>query len=217
MKTSSGFTLIEMLVALVILSLTSLLALQALHFGSRLWTTEARQTRAMEELTRARDLLRQLIEQSYPQDPQADPAVRWAPMESDGRVLRLSAPAPLFAGQGGLARWWIDPEDSDGSRGLRVGWSFDRTAPSATDTRSEVLIAGIQQITWSFLIQDASGFGQWVERWRPEAPLPRLVRVEIQFPLGDARVWRPLVVAPRLSAPTECQFDVISRRCRGAT
>ena len=218
MRRQAGFTLIEMVVALTLFSLTSLLALQALGFASRLWTSETRERLATEEVGRARALLRDLVESTYPQDPLADPSARIPSLLSDGHTLELSAPAPHFIGQGGLARWWVNTQSNDhGEDDLRIAWSFDRHRPPANDARSEILLADVEKVTWTFLINDAVGVGHWVDRWQAGAPLPLLVRLDVQFPDRDPRVWHTLMLAPRLSSSQGCQFDLVSRRCRGET
>jgi general secretion pathway protein J len=215
MRQRNGFTLIEMLVALTILGLTSIILLQAISFGMRLWSSQIRNAAADEELHRARALLTRLIEQAYPQDPLATPEARLAPLDSDGHSLSVSAPATQASQVGGNVRWWIAPHPAASSREILISWSLVPSAPPVEDPRSEVLIHSVENLIFSFLIVDASGHGQWVERWRPEQPLPRLVRVGLQFPTSDRRQWEPLVVAPRLSSAAECQFDLVSRRCRG--
>jgi len=51
--------------------------------------------------------------------------------------------------------------------------------------------------------------------WTLPSRLPRLVRVKIEFPDGDARFWPELLVAPRIDVDVGCVYDALTKRCRG--
>mgnify|MGYP006214980911 CR=1 FL=1 len=56
--------------------------------------------------------------------------------------------------------------------------------------------------------------GVWLDSWRGKQPLPKLVRLRIGFPAGDARRWPELIVSPRITDDANCAFDVVAQRCR---
>jgi hypothetical protein len=55
---------------------------------------------------------------------------------------------------------------------------------------------------------------QWLANWDDKTALPSLVRVEVEFPRRDGRVWPELIVAPEIATDVGCVYDVQSRRCR---
>jgi prepilin-type N-terminal cleavage/methylation domain-containing protein len=213
-RQESGFTLLEMVVALVVLSLTALLGLEALRFSSRIWATATMVREVDVRDDRARALITQLLEQAYPPALQTGVATR-PPMSSDGRSLTFSAPAPGFAGGSGLAYWWIEPVFSRGDSYVRLAWSLDTQRPSIESPQSEVLLPGVTGITWSFLDSATTGKPTWISPWASKPALPGAIRLEIAYPSGYRRTWIPLVVLPRANTPQECSFDQVSRRCRG--
>jgi general secretion pathway protein J len=216
-RRSGGFTLIEMLVALALVSLMSVAMLQAYRFSQRTLSQATRLDGGVREVAGAQRLLRRLIEQAYPfEGPASEAAATVArPLEGGARELALSAPSLARAGAVGLVRYTL--AESDGA--LEVRWSIDRNgAADAVSERREALLDGVAALSIDYLELVRLDNGQfeplWRESWTNRHKLPALVRVRVQFAPGDRRQWPELVVAPRISADANCVFDVVSQMCR---
>lgn len=216
-----GFTLVEMLVALALVSLMSLAMLQAYRFAQRTLQQTTRVDADMREIAGAQRLLRRLIEQAYPFEPV--PGSNEKPGAARGFTgeatqLTLSAPSLARAGAVGLYRYTLAEKDG----ALEVAWGLDRNgngvASDAPAIRHEALLDGVKTVAIDYLELVRLDNGQfeplWRESWTGRNQLPALVRVRVTFAAGDRREWPELVVAPRISADANCVFDVVSQMCR---
>jgi general secretion pathway protein J len=222
-RARGGFTLIEMMVALALVSLMSIAMLQAYRFSQRALAQTTRVDAAARDVAGAQRLLRRLIEQAYPfETPQTEgSAVAPRGLSGDATRLALSAPAPAVGGIG-LYRYAFALGESDAADRFEVSWTLDRNgaggAAPASKARSEALIEGVQSISIAYLELVELGNGQiepnWRDEWIDKRAMPALVRIRVTFAPGDPRHWPELVVAPRVSADANCVFDVVSQMCR---
>jgi general secretion pathway protein J len=191
-----GFTLLEVLIALVLLGLLLAGLGAALRFGFGLWELQARQIAGVDALDATDRALRALVEQMEPGDPGLlQPTV-------SGSSDRLS-----FIGQ--LPQAVVSGRRADmtlivasGGR-LVVRWRPHRherpfgAPPAESET---LLLQGVDRLDLAYWRADAPGRpGGWTDRW-DEPGLPALVRVRLRFPPGDARHWPDLLIAPLLSS-----------------
>jgi general secretion pathway protein J len=217
MRRSPGFTLIEMLVALALVSLMSIAMLQAYRFSQRSLARTTQLDADARDVATAQRLLRRLIEQAYPFEPAAGAAIveTGRPMFGNGSFLELSAPSSAHLGGAGLYRYALS-RDEYGA--LEVAWWLDRNGAAAESKTREVLLEDVAGISIAYLELVELGDGQfepqWRETWGDQNTLPALVRIRVTFSEGDRRRWPELVVSPRLSADANCVFDVVSQTCR---
>lgn len=220
-----GFTLIEMLVALALLSLISLAMFQAYRFSQRALLQTTRVDAAVRDVAGAQRFLRRVLENAYPFETASTangPAERGLMGAAQG--LQVTAPALAAEGSAGLYRFELSL--SDGEKGeLAVRWVQDRNGVPAIQTKKgaqrEVILTGVQSLSIDYLQLVELGNGQieahWRDSWLDNATLPALVRVRLKFAPGDRRVWPELIVAPRISTDANCVFDVVSQMCRMAS
>ena len=223
-RRARGFTLIEMTVALALVSLMSIAMLQAYRFSQRALAQTTRVDAAARDIAGAQRLLRRLIEQAYPfEAPQTEAAGRVERGLTGGASgLALSSPAPATAGAVGLYRYALALTKSGAAGELEVSWTLDRNGAAETasspNARSEALLEGVQSISIAYLELVELGNGQiepnWRDEWVDKSMMPALVRIRVTFAPGDPRRWPELVVAPRISADANCVFDVVSQMCR---
>jgi general secretion pathway protein J len=218
---SEGFTLIEMLVALALVSLMSVAMLQAYRFSQRTLAQATRVDAAARDVANAQRVIRRLIEQAYPFEVTGEgkePAAHG--ISGDEKRLALSAPAAASLGGIGFYRYALT-RGQDGA--LDVSWALDRNGLSAPETGShhEAVLDGVRAISIAYLELIERGNGQielsWQESWIDKPTLPALVRIRVEFAPDDRRRWPDLIVAPRVSADANCIFDVVSQTCRIAS
>ncbi len=220
MRSSAGFTLLELLVALTVLGVLMVLMFGGLRFGARVWESGDASLRGLSEMQTAAGFIRREISQATPVSaPREDgdtgaaaPLFRGTP-----DALRLVGPPPSQLLPGGLYETVIGIEDGVGAAGnsgrrLSVWWrplprgvgNAAAGQPPATPidadprTRQVVLLDGVADLRLSYFGQgeDVNELPQWHDRWDTMLSPPSLVSVQIAFMPGDRRSWPQLVVAP---------------------
>ncbi len=215
----AGFTLIETLVALSILSLMSLLAFATLRIGTGLWVRVGQNSDAVSEVAVVQDLLRRTIEQAYP-------AV--IPMQERGYVvsfngtqdsLELTATLPREIAIGGLRRIRIAREAAQGRGPLVLRSRMERNlaemaALPEPEQRIEV-VPDMRAIVFAYYgVLGDDEKADWHAQWSGQKHLPQLVRVELT-PAAGNRHWPPQTVAPRVTVDATCVLDPLTKQCRG--
>lgn len=210
----SGFSLIELLVALALLSLLSGALIQAVQFALR--TERATGTRANDSdaVASTQLFLRRTLGSLYPYEPATveNASVVIGTRES----LEFTADAPRAAALRGHYRYRIEVRQDGEARELIVRADIDRagfvTLPPRD--RAEVLLSGFERLEFSYWQRTDDGAGRWSPAWTERHRAPDLVRLRVSFPAGDRRQFPELLVRTRIDADAQCEFDPVSRRCR---
>ncbi len=183
-----GFTLLEILVALVVLGLVLAGLAQGTRFGLRVAERQSATIAADADLDATERVLRGLIEQMDP-GSLTSAALLDAGPGSLSFTANLAAVAPgLGIGEADVALG-VTPDHR-----LVLRWTPHlhatrlAAAPAGTET---TLLTGVQRMEFAYCCQD----GQFVVAW-PEKTLPALVRISLTFPGGGRQAWPPIVVAP---------------------
>jgi len=221
MSRRRGFTLIEMMVALALVSLMSLAMFQAYRFSQRAMMQATLVDAASHDVGAAQRFLRRVLEQVYPFEPGAGGAPEGQPHGLTGEISRLEVTAPALAAEGSAGLYRFDISVEGGEKGeLTVRWAQDRNGLQKLNEKNgqhEVLLTDVQSFSVNYLELVELGNGQfephWRDTWLDRLP-PALVRIKITFAPGDRRRWPELIVAPRISADANCLFDVVSQSCR---
>lgn len=196
----SGFTLIEMIVSLALMSLIAMLLIQSLQ-ATGLVTRSAQRLAAQEEVQLVRGHLRRTLAN----------VVR---RRRDGkRVAFLGGGGALTATIGANAE---AERVSEIAFGLTVAATPDGTAlalvedtrvtsDTTTGPQREVLLEGIAGLRLRYFgAVGQGGASDWQPRWVVDWPrrdrLPTLIEISVDFPATDARRW-PALVLPLGAGP----------------
>lgn len=190
----AGFTLLEIIVALVVLGVLLATLSQGVHFGFAAVGRQDQTLRTGEALQAADRTLRRLIEQMYPGT------------ERDAAKLRGRAHAAAFTSSLPIGH---DGEPSSADISLMVdhdgrlilSWLphlHAQLLQAAPAPHVAVLLDNVAALQLSYWSDSAR---QWSRDWN-ENTLPDLVRIRIEFPAPDKRRWTDIVEAPaREQAP----------------
>jgi len=190
-----GFTLLEVMVALVVIGLLVAGLAEGVRFGLRAWDLQNRMLGRNDGLDAVDRVLSGLITEMQPGAVMQPPRI-------SGSADRLAfvTELPLAAGPAEL-RTAAVVLTTDASHRLLLDWTPDPHAtplePSAT--HRVVLLSGVARLEISYWLPADHG-GGWIREWhRPY--LPALVRIRILFQAGDRRVWPDIVAAPIRERP----------------
>ena len=227
-RSNLGMTLIEVLVALVLLSLLSIGLVMSFRVGERTYHQVTAADRADQDVVTAQQFLRQVLESPYPFRQPPGSRVTAFGLEGSATELVVTAPMPHSSGDRGHYRYELLVQtDGQGARNLLVRWVLDRNGTLALSrfntggpSHEEVLLAGIQSVAWSYLGAERltngalSGELRWYSSWSGNKSPPDLVKLLVTFPDGDHRHWPDLLIDPRVTDDSACEFDMVSQSCR---
>jgi len=206
---ASGFTLVELLVALTLFALMSVLMFGGLRFGLRAWESGSERIDEAAQVELVQSLLRRGLSQArlpwllVPEDEDRDTLSAFTGTPD---AMRFVAPLPSHSGVGGLAVFQLSERQNGEGASLALAWKifrpddFDSAAFDAGEER--FLLEDIASIELAYYGRfDANLPPDWLDQWDGLLGLPQLIRVRVSFPPGDRRRWPDLVVAPRLYEP----------------
>ncbi|OYV32255.1 MAG: hypothetical protein B7Z80_27495 [Rhodospirillales bacterium 20-64-7] len=178
----AGFTLLEMLVALVVFGLVMAGIAQAFRFGFAAIAAGSGAIRAPQDMAAADLALRRMIEQAQPGSMTGGPAsLAFTTRLPEGAdMIGGLQDVALQLGPGGVLRL----RDAPHPAGLPLG----PAAPPQTD----ILATGLTGLGFSYLQPEPGAGPQWSPRWSG-AGLPLLVRMHLTL---RGRAWPDLIAAP---------------------
>lgn len=210
----AGFTLVELLVAMTLLGLLTLLLFGGLRFGMRAWERSTDHTTGTADVRLVQEFFRREIGRAYPYLIASAAAPPHVDFSGGPDGLDFLAPAPASSAAAGRAHI-----------GLRKAVHGDRVdlmlvvkpeLASEGQGASEVALRGFASLVFSYFGALKPGEeASWHDRWVEMTTLPKLVRVRASFPAGDARQWPDLIIAPAISAAVTCIVDRLTHDCRG--
>ena len=191
----AGFTLLEVLVALVVLGFLMAGLSQGTRFGLSAWGSQARIIASQSEADAIDRVLRQLVEQ-------ADPgrATVAAGLSGTGNTLSVVSRFPLFdrlKGDGDIqAALGVDARKR---LILRATPYVHATRLGPTPPAEEfVLLTGVDHLEIAYWGRDSGGSDNsrsWRSRWQG-TDLPDLIRISVVFEASARKRWPPMVAAP---------------------
>lgn len=177
----SGFTLLETIVTLVVVSLIVTVLMQALQQSLSLRTRLLRHERA----TRMAGLQEQWFRDTV-SGAIADLPDGFGRMSGTEQSMELVTPSPL--GGGGMVRvhWTLEP--------VADGYALDYDEPGSEPV--DVIRGPLHDATFAYM----DGAGEWQPDWKPDDDslevLPRMVRLQATTASGELLWLVPVFTAP---------------------
>lgn len=191
-----GFTLLEMLVALVVLGFVVAGLSQGLRFGLRATVRQERQSAERGDLDAVDRALRRLINQM-------EPGTSREPNLVLGEAAAVAFTTDLGDAARALATSQAEIRLSVENGRLVMAWRpfvhALRLAPAPPPQRT-VLLDGLDRIEFSYWGQAGEGQAAWSSVWQQKA-LPALIRIRLVFQPGSTRRWPDIVAGPARPLP----------------
>lgn len=183
----AGFTLLEMLLALVVFSIVMLVLRQGFDAATRVFEKQRTSLSAQGDLGAVDRFLRQMIATADPGAGQDGPLFVGRP---HGLVLRGPTPRALDDRPDARADMRLSVDEA---HRLVLIWTPHRhVIEPAPPPRTRLLLEGLTGLDCSYYSD-----GHWNTTWYGNK-LPRLVRLRLHFAAGDPRHWPDIVAAPLL-------------------
>lgn len=216
LATSAGYTLTEVLVALVLLSIITAMLMPSFGFLARPLAHLKAFAEPYDEIRSVRQFLTAQFETLYPQ-PQRTNANLYRFEGYPDELMYVSAiPEPWSAG--GRALISLFTERRDGDTLFQIAWrplhSADENPKRDGDATRAVLFDDIDHVAFEYYDDGSrNSVAGWGSRWSDQRHLPALIKITVFFH-DPNRAWAPLVITPRIDREASCTFNPTSQTCR---
>jgi general secretion pathway protein J len=219
MQKERGFTLVEMLVALALTSMSALLLVGGLAAARTAWTRADRQAVAGEEVAAAQAVLRGRLEAMQP-TLNYDASAPYVDLRGTAQMLSWDGPAG--DAKLGPPRRWRLMLGPDGALTLLdadpLSTRIETDAPAVRGWTPSRLIGQVRGLDIAYFGPAPSDkVRRWQQTWNDRPTLPELVRVRLRLAESDRRVWPDLIAAPAATVTSACTPDPLTGRCRPGT
>ena len=190
----SGFTLLELLIAMTLMGLVLVIVYSGLNIGMRSWDAGTERAERTEELRLVEDFIRRRLSESvgvFRQDPEEGSVVVF---EGDESGLTLVTPMLAQLGLGGLylVRFGV----AEGNEGARLSMRWEPYRPEGEEPaegEETVLVNRVSGAQWGYFGADEpDAEPRWHERWSNPDERPSLVRLYLEV---EGEPWPALVAA----------------------
>ena len=186
-KIQSGFTLIEVILAITLLSLVTMILYGAFYVGQRAVEKSEARTRESQRLRAGGELLAAYIRSAYPyRSSLKDPAIFFSGEES-----RLEFISALSSGMGGRGMAKVIVQEADGILTLEEEIPARLNGQGGEGYRNSVVLSqGVTGFRIDYL-DPRSEEERWIEQWdgKEQKALPRAVRLSHRGQRGEEIQW----------------------------
>ena len=218
MRRERGFTLIEIVVAMVLLATTMLLLYSGMSFSLRAWDAGDVNGRRTAERRLGENFLRRELSEMFPMRWKDATQLKMA-FEGGAAQLKFVSARPAGLHMGGLSLVAVSVEEDreKHTRDLVMYRAMpdDEAKDFGPLARGErhLLIPGVDQVTFSYFGAD-NEFTEprWLDTWEFPARIPEMVRVRMR--LADGAALPEMIVRFTLGEEAGCLENSFQRMCR---
>ncbi|MBD8526450.1 prepilin-type N-terminal cleavage/methylation domain-containing protein [Pseudomarimonas arenosa] len=215
----SGFTLLEILLSVALLSLIITLAYGSLRVAARASASGERLIERSEELRATQGFMRRQFMQVMItpfERPGDGDALNEKRFEGSADAARFVAPMPGYLSRGGAHVQELALVRDANGYSLQFRFSqlngFDAEQGIPADVEPVVLMDGLADARFEFRGVIEGELSDWSSDWEEPWQLPAFVRLLVEFPQGDARKWPAFEVPiPAGAQNATLSFDNIRR------
>lgn len=196
-----GFTLVEVLIAMTLVSMILVMAYSGLSAGTRAVSRGEEIVDRMNHLRIVQTFLRRQISNMMPLQIRSDEVIEgqeYIYFEADDRSLRFAGPMPGYLSNGGPheQRIFVDGGDLLFEHRVLVA-DADWVDPEPRDPI--VLLEGLASARFEYLIQSEDGEDfEWRSDWEEPTLLPLMVRLDIELDRELRVTWPLMEIRPRI-------------------
>ena len=217
-RAQAGFTLIELVVAMVLLGAMMLLMYGGLSFAARGWDVGDASGRRTADRRIGENFLRRELSELFPMRWKEPNVVKFA-FEGEKEAIRFVSSRPAGITQAGLSLVAVEvrPEGGTSKRSnlvMRRAMPDDEARSFAPLDAAEpfVLLAGVESVTFDYFgAENDFTPPQWNDTWKWSTRVPEMIRVRIR---ADDGPQPDLIVRMNLGEEAGCLENAFQRNCR---
>jgi general secretion pathway protein J len=215
----SGFTLIELVVAMALLGAMMVLLYSGLAFALRGWDAGDANGRRTADRRIGENFLRRELTEMFPMRWKEPTMLKFA-FEGGEHTLKFVSSRPAGISQGGLSLVGLEVEP-EGGAGRKRNLVMRRAMPDddAKDFNPldkaprTILIAGVDSVSFEYFgTENDFTAPQWTRAWTVPYRVPEMVRMHIKD--ADGTPLPEMVVRIHLGEEAGCLENIFQRVCR---
>ena len=200
MNNTRGFTLIEVLIAMSLLSLMMVLLFSSLHIGAKSWQQGEEKIADINEIAVVQQFFNHHLAHALPQWNDFDPEKeRVFAFQGKRKSVQFVGAFTASAERSGLQLFNVTLKDIHKKSTVTVSVKpFFPLAENETAFEDEVeLISDVKQFELAYFgLNDETGEYQWQNEWLSKELQPRLVKISLE--LADGRYTPDMIVTLRV-------------------
>jgi general secretion pathway protein J len=204
-KSQSGFTLLEIIVVLTMLSLIMVMVYEGIQISRKMSEKGIKRIDATNEIRVVQELLRRQLSRILPMAFKEEDGT-FVIFEGDADHIMYVSPMPGYLGNGGPHVQLIEIVNEKGGKILQFShWLLNDSleVDSFDDSEQEpvVLLANIKNAEFSFVKLNEEGeLGEWENDWEELANTPLMIRLDVEMEENALMPWPEMQVALMLDA-----------------
>ena len=217
-RAQAGFTLIEVVIAMVLVGAIMLLVYSGLSFALRSWDAGDANGRRVAERRLAENFLRRELSEMFPMRFKDATQVKMA-FEGGADRLRFVSARPPGIQMGGLSLVGVETLENREKRTRDLVMYRAMPDDAARDfgplekAESHLLLAGVDRVEFAYFgSENEFTEGKWYDTWTFEGRVPELVRVRVRT--SDGTTLPDMVARLALGAEAGCLENSFQRLCR---
>ncbi len=198
---SSGFSLIELVVALLLLGMIALAAQSGLHFGIQVWRRSDVTISTIDRMWTAQSVLREVLSSIEPRFKGEYPT-----FSGQSNVLSFDADPPNAFARYGIAHVTLSVRGQGSHEFLEISMAGLR---SSSPKKQAILATDLSDMRFEYL-DTTDRSATWLSSWQDRTNWPVAVRVIS----ADPKRWPSMVIRLAITDTPSCLFDPEKMTCR---
>jgi general secretion pathway protein J len=205
-----GFTLIEVLIAMTLLSIMVVLLFSSLKICADSWEKGESKITDVNEIAVVYNFFQRHLSIAKPLwNDLTEEAVTFS-FQGKSQSLQFISAFPASAGRSGLQLFSLDSQEEDGEQVIKITITpfFPITEGKEWHKEEVTLIRHVSEFTLAYFGSDeGTSEDSWAEEWVDKQVLPRLVKINIK--LENGIFWPEMIIDLKVSSATnDAGFDI---------